>query len=123
LTGNGGAGLDAFFRWHLLGLDLAYPAVLAAALTLLLFRIGEALPRFARLGGKAKWLSASILPAVYALADYAENWNAARWLKSGDDALLGLISALSTLKFTALTVAGAVAVALLLSALKGKRLQ
>jgi hypothetical protein len=123
LTGNGAAGLDAFFRWHLLGLDLVFPALLAAALTLVLFRISEALPRFARLGGTAKWLSASILPLSYALADYSGNWNVARWLKSGDDALLGLISTLTTLKFTALTVAGAVAVVFLLSALKGKRLQ
>ena len=122
LTGNGGAGLDAFARWHSLGLDLVFPALLALAVTVILLRVGEGLPRFSALGGNAKWLAAAVLPVTYAVADYVENWNVVRWLKSGDDALLPLISALTTLKFAALIVAAIVAAALFLSTLKHKRL-
>lgn len=123
LTDNDAAGLEAFVRLHSLGLDLAFPALLSAAITVLLVRIGEGLPRFSRMRTNAQWAFASILPMAYALADYAENWNVVRWLKSGDDALLPLISVLTTLKFAALAVAGVVAAAFLLSALKYKRLQ
>ena len=122
LTGNDSTGVDAFVRWHSLGLDLVFPVLLAAVTVLIIIRAGEGLPRFARLGKTAKWTGASILPVSYALADYFENWNVVRWLKSGDDALLPLISALTTLKFTSLAVAGAVAVAFVLSRLKYKGL-
>ncbi len=122
LTGNGGAGFDAYFHWISLGLDLVFPALLTAAVTVILLRIGESLPRFNALGCKAKWLGAAMLPVAYALSDYGENWNVVRWLKSGDDALLPLISALTTLKFAALIVAAVVAVTLFLSTLKRKRL-
>ena len=122
LTGNDGAGAEAFVKWHSLGLDLVFPALLAAAMALFVIRAGEGLPRFARLGGGVKWAGASILPVSYALADYFENWNVVRWLKSGDDALLPLISALTTLKFASLAVAVAVAVAFVLSRLKYKGL-
>lgn len=122
LTGNGAAGLDAYARWHSLGLDLVFPALLAVAITVILLRIGEGLPRFKALGGKAKWLGAALLPVAYALADYIENWNVVRWLKSGDDVLLPLISALTALKFAALIVAALVAAALFLATLKHKRL-
>ncbi len=122
LAGNGGTGLDAYLRWHSLGLDLVFPALLAVAVTVILLRAGEGLPRFKALGGKAKRLGAALLPAAYALADYIENWNVVRWLKSGDDALLALIPTLTTLKFAALIVAAIVAAALYLSTLKHKRL-
>ena len=122
LTGNDAAGLEAFVRLHSLGLDLVFPALLAAAITVLLVRIAESLPRFFQMRTRARWAFASILPMSYAQADYAENWNVVWWLKSGDDALLPLISVLTTLKFAALAVAGAVAAAFLLSALKHKRL-
>ncbi len=123
LTDNDAAGLETFVRWHSLGLDLLFPILLATALTLFTVRAGAALPRFTRLGQKAKWLGASLLPIAYAFADYSENWAVVRWLKSGDDGLLTLIAVLTTLKLFALTVAGAVAVAFLFSALKPKRLQ
>ncbi len=123
LTENDAAGLEAFVRWHSLGLDLVFPLLLAFALTVLILRVGETLPRFAKMGDKAKWFGASILPIAYALADYSENWNVVQWLKSGDDALLPLIEVLTTLKITALSVAGAVAVAFILSMLNHKRLR
>ena len=122
LTGNDGAGLDAFSRWHSLGLDLVFPALLAFAATVILLRIGNGLPRFSALGSNVKWLAAAVLPLTYAVADYVENWNVIRWLKSGDDGLLPLISTLTTLKFAALIVAATIAVALFLSTLKHKRL-
>ncbi|MGB8816363.1 MAG: hypothetical protein WCC66_00395 [Rhizobiaceae bacterium] len=122
LTGNGGAGLEAYVGWHLLGLDLVFPAMLAVAATVILLRVGETLPRFDRLSGKVKLAAAAVLPAAYALADYCENWTVAQWLKSGDDALLPLISALTTLKFAALAIAAMVAIAMILSALRHKRL-
>jgi hypothetical protein len=122
LTGNGGAGLNAFARWHSLGLDLVFPALLAFAATVIVLRVGDGLPRFSALGINVKWLAAAVLPVTYAVADYVENWNVIRWLKSGDDGLLPLISALTTLKFAALIVAAIVAAALFLATLKHKRL-
>ncbi len=122
LTGNSGAGLDAYLHWHSLGLDLVFPVLLGAAVTVILLRIGEGLPRFNALGSNAKRTGAAIFPVAYAVADYAENWNVSRWLKSGDDALLPLISTLTTLKFAALIVAAIVAFTFLLATLKHKEL-
>jgi hypothetical protein len=67
-------------------------------------------------------VAAGFLPLSYAIADYAENWQVANWLKAVDDGGLPLISSLTTLKFAALIVAAVVAVAFYLSALKNKGL-
>ncbi len=122
LTGNDGAGVEAFVRWHLLGLDLVFPALLAFAVTVFLLRIGAGLPRFAALAPAAKLVAAGCLPLSYAIADYAENWQVASWLNAVDDGGLPLISTLTTLKFAALIVAAVAAIALYLSALKNKGL-
>lgn len=122
LTGNSGAGLDAYLHWHSLGLDLVFPVLLAVAIALILLRISETLPRFNALGDRAKRTGVAVIPLAYAMADYAENWNVARWLKSGDDALLPLISTLTTLKFAALIVAAILAITFLLATLKHKEL-
>ena len=122
LTCNLEAGLGYYLHWHTMRLDLVFPALLAFASTIVLVRIGERLPRFNRMGAAAKWSSGAALPVAYAVADYAENWNVARWLKSGDDGLLSLIQTLTTLKFAALAVAAIIAIGLFLSGLKQKGL-
>lgn len=118
LNSAGGAGRDAYLTWHSSGLDLLFPALLATALTVLLKRLLAGLPAALRYSSRTLWTAASILPVSYAFADYAENLNVARWLKSGDSRFIDLIQVLTLLKFAALGTIAMIAAALIMAALR-----
>jgi hypothetical protein len=118
LSADGGAGIGRFISLHTFGFDLIFPPLLALAASLLLFRIANRLPRFARLPVAARWLTVTLLPVFYLVADYAENLAVLNWLKSGDSAVPALIPAMTAAKFAALGVTVVLAIALKLARLQ-----
>lgn len=114
-------GGDWFKLMHTYTLDLILPAMTGLSFGVFFLRAARKLPRFAALERKAQLMAAFIVGFPCVMVDYLENYQVWK-LISGPDApdghMAGIISVLTTLKFSCLVFAATVCLTFWLATLK-----
>lgn len=99
-----------FLLLHSLTLDLVLPFLLFGALTGITVRFADRMPRYSAMPVGWRLCAAAVLPALYAVADLAENALVAQLLTMSElgaenDLSIGLLEAATALKFIFLSLA------------------
>jgi hypothetical protein len=117
-------GGDWFKLMHTYTLDLALPAMTGLSFGVFFLNAARKLPGFAKMERKAQLMAAFIVGFPAVMVDYMENYQVWK-LVSGPDApdahMAGIISVLTTLKFSCLVFAAAVCLTFALAALRTRK--
>jgi hypothetical protein len=117
-------GGDWFKLMHTYTLDMALPAMTGLSFAVFFLRAARKLPNFAAMEHKAQLMAAFIVGFPAVMVDYMENYQVWK-LVSGPDApdahMAGIISVLTTLKFSCLVFGAAVCLTFALASLRTRK--